>query len=65
MYQKNLTHARDDKIKLRQIFEKLNMQESNFSHKLRHELSEQENSAIIVIIDNRVASYEKGGGNYD
>mgnify|MGYP003289773423 CR=1 FL=1 len=65
MNQKIREYAQERKVKLWQIAEKLGLQDSNFSRKLRHELSEQETDAIMAIIDELAASYKGGGGDYD
>lgn len=65
MNQKIRKYAQDRKVKLWQIAERLGLQDSNFSRKLRHELSEQETDAIMAIIDELAASYKEGGDDYD
>lgn len=44
-------YARKKRVKLWQIAEKLNMQDSNFSRLLRHELTEDKKEEIRKIID--------------
>lgn len=65
MNQKIRKYAQDKKIKLWQIAERLGLQDSNFSRKLRHELSEHETKAVIAIIDELADNKKKGGRNND
>lgn len=58
-------YARLKKVKLWQVAEKLGLHDSNFSRKLRHELSEEETEQIIKIIDDLSIEHEKGGDNND
>lgn len=44
-------YARKKRVKLWQIAERLNMQDSNFSRLLRHELTEDKKEEIRKIID--------------
>lgn len=65
MNEKIRKHAQNRKVKLWQIAERLGLQDSNFSRKLRHELPEQETDAIMAIIDELAASHREGGDDYD
>ena len=44
-------YARIKDVRLWKIAEKLNMQDSNFSRELRHELSDDKKAEIFKIID--------------
>lgn len=48
-------YARIKDVRLWQIAEKLNLQDSNFSRLLRYELSEEKKAEIKAIIDKLVA----------
>lgn len=52
-------YAKSKGVKLWQIAEKLNINDGNFSRKLRRELPDQEKQKIIVIVD-EVANGERG-----
>lgn len=52
-------YAKDKGVKLWQIAERLNLNDGNFSRKLRKELSEEEKQKIIEII-NTVAKQKRG-----
>lgn len=65
MNSKIKNYARLKKVKLWQVAEKLGLHDSNFSRKLRHELSEEETEQIIKIIDDLSIEHEKGGENND
>ena len=65
MNSKIKNYARLKKVKLWQVAEKLGLHDSNFSRKLRHELSAQETKQIIQIIDDLTKEQEKGGKDYD
>lgn len=54
-------YAQKQKVKLWEIAERLGMQDSNFSKKLRRELNDDETERIIKAIDELVN--EKGGGD--
>ena len=58
-------YARLKKVKLWQVAEKLGLHDSNFSRKLRHELSVEETEQIIQIIDDLTKEQEKGGKDND
>ena len=58
-------YAKDRGVFLWQGAEKLGRHDSNFSRKLRHELSEEETEQIIKIIDDLSIEHEKGGENND
>lgn len=58
-------YAKQKNVKLWEIAEKLGLQDSNFSKKLRHELSKQETDTIIAIIDEIANNNMKGGNNYE
>lgn len=58
-------YARSKNVKLWQIAEKLGLQDSNFSRKLRHELSAEKTKQIIKIIDDLTKEHEKGGKDND
>lgn len=51
-------YARIKDVRLWQIAEKLNLQDSNFSRLLRRELSEEKKAEIMAIID-QIASESK------
>ena len=51
-------YARIKDVKLWKIAEELNLCDSNFSRKLRHELSEDEKAKIFKIID-KIAEREE------
>lgn len=59
MNEKIRAYAQKRKIKLWEIAEKLGMQDSNFSKKLRRELNVNETERIIKAIDE--LAREKGG----
>lgn len=65
MNQKIRKYAQDKKVRLWQIAEKMGLQDSNFSRKLRHELSKQETDTIITIIDEIANNNGKGDNNYE
>ena len=65
MNSKIKNYARLKKVKLWQVAEKLGLHDSNFSRKLRHELSEEDTEQIIKIIDDLSIEHEKGGENND
>ena len=52
-------YAKSQGVKLWQIAEKLNINDGNFSRKLRKELPDQEKKKIIMIVD-EVANSESG-----
>ena len=52
-------YAKSKVVKLWQIAEKLNINDGNFSRKLRKELPDQEKKKIIMIVD-EVANSESG-----
>lgn len=52
-------YAKSKGVKLWQIAEKLNINDGNFSRKLRKELPDQEKKKIIMIVD-EVANSERG-----
>jgi len=52
-------YAKSKGVKLWQIAEKLNINDGNFSRKLRKELPDQEKKKIIMIVD-EVANSESG-----
>lgn len=52
-------YAKSKGVKLWQIAEKLNINDGNFSRKLRRELPDQEKQKIIMIVD-EVANSERG-----
>ena len=52
-------YAKSKGVKLWQIAEKLNINDGNFSRKLRKELQDQEKKKIIMIVD-EVANSESG-----
>lgn len=52
-------YAKNKGVKLWQIAERLNINDGNFSRKLRKELSEEEKQKIIEII-NTVAKQKRG-----
>lgn len=65
MNQKIRKYAQDKKVRLWQIAEKMGLQDSNFSRKLRHELSKQKTDTIITIIDEIANNNGKGNNNYE
>ena len=58
-------YALSKNVKLWQIAEKLGLHDSNFSRKLRHELTAQETEKIIRIIDVLAKEHNKGGESND
>lgn len=58
-------YARTNAVYLWQIAEKLGLHDSNFSRKLRHELTAQETEKIIRIIDDLAKNTIKGGESND
>lgn len=55
------TAAKDQKVKMWEIAEALGIQDSAFSRKLRHELSEQEKAEVLEVI--RSIAAKKAGVN--
>lgn len=51
--------AKEAKVKLWEIAERLSLQDSNFSKKLRRELPEEERDRILAIIDQIAAERRK------
>jgi hypothetical protein len=53
------SHAKERKVFLWEIAERLSLQDSNFSKKLRRELPAEERERIMAIIDQIAAEREK------
>ncbi len=53
-------YAKEREVFLWQIAERLSLQDSNFSKKLRRELPEEERERILAIIDQIAAEREVG-----
>lgn len=53
------SYAKERGVKLWQIADKLGMQDSNFSKKLRHQLTEDEENEIRNLIDELVAERDE------
>ena len=54
------TYAKEREVFLWQIADRLSLQDSNFSKKLRRELPEEERERILAIIDQIAAEREVG-----
>ena len=65
MNQKIRKYAQDKEMKLWQIADNLGLQDSNFSRKLRHEISKQEIDSIITITNEFSINIKKEGDNYE
>ena len=55
-------YAKISGVKLWEVAERLNMQDTNLSKMLRHQLSEDKENELIAIID-QIAKEKEGGGS--
>lgn len=55
-------YAKISGVKLWEVAERLNIQDTNLSKMLRHQLSEDKENELIAIID-QIAKEKEGGGS--
>ena len=55
-------YAKISGVKLWEVAERLNMQDTNLSKMLRHQLSDDKENELIAIID-QIAKEKEGGGS--
>lgn len=65
MKEKIKEYAKSKNVKLWQIADVLGLHDTNFSKKLRHPLSEEEEKKIICIIDSIADTQKKGGSIHE